>query len=124
MMLTAGAMVHANILTVTCTFDRGNSISGAIRNEGMHITYRVDDRTGRGFMEGNNGISEVNFLIPKNGLIWHIFEVTKVGFLMTTSFIPFGKGVNAVYSRHVMIYSDLSPQQYYGHCDVKAKKTP
>ena len=87
--------------------------------EGLHsvesefvLTFLVDFDTGKGYILGNVGSSEISILQSDGGMSF--IEVTAVGNVMTTTMDDSGK---SVHSRNSVMFGELLPSQYYGSCE-------
>ena len=80
----------------------------------FEINFIVDRATGKSYMLGNTGSSEVKALESKDRIAF--IEVTVSGNIMTTAI---DSKHNSVHSRNTIMFGELSPSQYYGECVVK-----
>ena len=109
----ASSMSWAETTTYVCNY------SSYVNEEGLHsveegkfvLTFLIDLETGKAYMLGNVGSTEVRMLTSSGGLSF--IEITSVGNVMTTAIDTKGK---SVHSRNSVMFGDLIPTQYYGKC--------
>ncbi len=80
----------------------------------FELNFIVDRATGKSYLLGNAGSSEVKALESKDRVAF--LEVTATGNIMTTAI---DSKFNSVHSRNTVMYGELLPSQYYGKCIVK-----
>lgn len=90
-------------------------------NKGNHkvkdkfeLNFIIDRTTGKSYLLGNAGASEVKVLESKDRVAF--FEVTATGNIMTT---VIDSKLNTVHSRSTVMFGELQPSQYYGKCIIK-----
>ena len=90
-------------------------------NEGNHkvkdkfeLNFIVDSATGKSYLLGNAGSSEVKALEAEDRVAF--LEITATGNIMSTAI---DSKLNSVHSRNTIMYGELLPSQYYGKCVVK-----
>ena len=102
---------------LTCTFDRQvDPESGAVSSaKNFSFEYTVDTVTGKAYMTGNNGVSEVHLVTGSEGMTF--LEVLPTGAVQSTT-VHHDTG-DAVHSRHTMmsLTNELFPSQNYGTCE-------
>ncbi|PLW69458.1 hypothetical protein [Pseudohalioglobus lutimaris] len=107
------SQANAETMGFDCHFDR-YSMDGKTGEEDFKLSYLVDDESGKGYLMGNQGTSEVT-VIPSEGQVTFI-EVTTSGNVMTTTWVISGP---AVHSRNTVFMGKLRGSQYYGSCEMK-----
>ena len=80
----------------------------------FELNFIIDRATGKSYLLGNVGSSEVKALESKDRVAF--FEITATGNIMTTAI---DSKLNSVHSRNTIMYGELLPSQYYGKCVVK-----
>ena len=105
-------IVFAETDTFTCLYTKTADESGLREAEDDFVLrFLIDDQTGKAYLVGNAGSSEVE-VITGGGFLSFI-EITGVGNIMTTTIVSNGK---SVHSRNSVILGDLLASQYYGTC--------
>jgi uncharacterized protein YuzE len=99
--------------TYECKFD-SFSDGKTIVKEDFKLTFLVDEKADKAYILGNNGSNEVANIYRGDGRTF--IEITGTGNVMTTTITP---ELEAVHSRHSVMFGKLIPSQYYGKCGVK-----
>lgn len=99
--------------TYECKFD-SFSDGKTIGKEDFKLTFLVDEKADKAYILGNNGSNEVVNIYRGDGRTF--IEITDTGNVMTTTVTP---ELEAVHSRHSVMFGKLIPSQYYGKCAVK-----
>jgi len=108
----------SDIYIYECTFPQYSDKKYHLAKDDMNITFKYDSFSDKAYMEGNNGISPLELLVKKGGLIT-FFEITDAGNITVTSIHP--KTHEAVHSRHMKIFNQMITSQYYGSCKYNKK---
>jgi hypothetical protein len=103
-----------------CQFERYASLGGnqfdatnvEVRETDMTLIFIVDPEAGHSYMVGNLGTVEVRAqVVDGTGIVF--IEPVPNGTVQVTAIDENG---NAVHSRHTVMFGELVPQQFYGHC--------
>lgn len=86
-------------------------IAGPQDAKGFKLEFTLENETGKAFMVGNAGLSDVFVTKGSEGLTF--VETLPTGAVQLTTVSWKGE---SVHSRHSMIAGALVPSQYYGHC--------
>ena len=108
-------LVYADTTTYACDYPSWSNQEGNHKvKEKFEFNFIVDEATGKSYLLGNNGSSEVKLLRSGDGLTF--VEITATGNIMTTSI---DSKLNSVHSRNTIFLGEMMPSQYYGVCEVK-----
>jgi hypothetical protein len=75
------------------------------------LKFSVDTVTQKGFLTGNQGVTEVSVVIGDSGITF--LEILPTGVVQATTVSNSG---SSVHSRHTIIADHLLPSQYFGKC--------
>ena len=106
------ALARGDVLTWECTFDHSYS-EGQRNSETLRLTFVVDTQTGRGFIQGNLGIEEIEVFVGDENVSF--IERTASGAVMATTIKPDG---DAVHSRNTVMLGDFIAAQHFGTCKL------
>jgi hypothetical protein len=105
----------AETINYSCNYTSYSNSEGNHKvKDKFELNFIIDRATGKSYLLGNAGSSEVKALESKNGVAF--LEVTATGNIMTTAI---DSKFNSVHSRNTVINGVLLPSQYYGKCIVK-----
>ncbi len=107
----------ANTISFHCTFETFSDEKAARQkqDEALVLRYMVDSKSGKAYLIGNLGSSEVSLTIGSLGLTF-VERLPTGAVQMTTT----NKATNkAVHSRHTLFEDELWPSQFYGSCTVR-----
>jgi len=107
--------VFAEVMTLECDYPKYSDDSGSYRSEGFGMSFISDTKSGKTYMKGNNGSSEVMSLSRDDGGL-NFIEVAGTGNVMLTTVL---QGGASVHSRNSAIGGKFVASQYYGSCEVK-----
>ena len=108
-------LVYAETTTYSCDYPSWSDQEGNHKvKEKFELNFIVDETTGKSYLLGNNGSSEVKLLRSDDGFAF--VEITATGNIMTTSI---DSKLNSVHSRNTILFGEIMPSQYYGMCEVK-----
>jgi hypothetical protein len=85
-------------------------------SNGFEVKFVSDTSTGKTYMSGNNGSTEVAFFSRAGDQGFNIVETTNSGNMMVMTILLSGA---SVHSRNSEIMGEIIPSQYYGSCDFK-----
>lgn len=109
------AVTLADTTTYSCNYTSYSDQEGNHKvKEKFELNFIVDKATGKSYLLGNNGSSEVKMLEIGDQLAF--LEVTATGNLMTTAI---DSKLNTVHSRNSVMFGEMLPSQYYGKCRIK-----
>lgn len=103
-----------------CQFERYASLAGnqfdatnvEVHETDMTLMFIVDPEAGHSYMVGNLGTVKVwAQVVDGTGIVF--IETMLSGVVQVTAIDENG---NAVHSRHTVMFGELVPQQFYGHC--------
>ncbi len=103
----------ASTTRLSCAYQATHSpkISGPQDAKGFKLEFTLDNATGKAYMVGNAGLSDVFVTKGSEGLTF--LETLPTGAVQSTTVSWNGE---SVHSRHSMIQGALVPSQYYGRC--------
>lgn len=102
-------------ITYSCNYPIYSDENGRHKvKEKFELTFLIDGSTGKSYMMGNLGNTEVKLF--QNDKNISFVEITTTQNIMTTSV---DSKLNSVHSRNSIIYGELVPSQYYGKCKIK-----
>ena len=105
----------AETVNYSCNYTSYSNSEGNHKvKDKFELNFIIDRATGKSYLLGNAGSSEVKALESKDRVTF--FEVTATGNIMTTAI---DSKLNSVHSRNTVMYGELLPSQYYGRCIVK-----
>ena len=109
------AFAFAETSTYICNYTSYSNQQGnhKVKNK-FELTFLLDNKTGKSYLLGNNGSSEVELFESTDRLAF--MEITQSGNVMTTAIDSL---LNSVHSRNLIIAGKIFPSQYYGKCKVK-----
>ena len=84
------------------------------RIKNLKKNFIVDSTTGKSYLLGNAGASEVKIFESEDRIAF--LEVTGTGNIMSTAI---DSKLNSVHSRNTVMFGELMPSQYYGKCVIK-----
>ncbi|MCW8880275.1 MAG: hypothetical protein OQK51_24720 [Kangiellaceae bacterium] len=114
-LLLLSTHVTAETSTLTCNYRGFSDESGYQKvKERFELNFIIDSKTGKSYLLGNAGSSEVQFF-KSNGQLSFV-EMTATGNIMTTTV---DDSLNSVHSRNTVVLGNLIPSQYYGKCIFK-----
>lgn len=100
----------AEVLKWDCLLELKSNLNG-ISNETMRLIFTVDTLSGRAFMEGNNGFTEVELHIGDSA--FSFMEKTGAGAVQTTTITRDG---DVVHSRNTVLGQKIVAGQHFGRC--------
>ncbi len=105
----------AETTTYICNYTSYSDQTGnhKVKNK-FELNFIVDKVSGKSYLLGNNGSSEIKKLESNDHLSF--LESTATGNLMTTTI---DSKLNSVHSRNTVILGEILPSQYYGQCQIK-----
>jgi hypothetical protein len=106
----------AEIYTFECDYPTYSDKAGVQESNGFEVKFVSDTSTGKTYMSGNNGSTEVAFFSRADDQGFNIVETTNSGNMMVTTILLSGA---SVHSRNSAIMGKIIPSQYYGSCDFK-----
>ncbi len=108
-------LVIAETTNYSCNYTSYSDKDGnhKVKNK-FELNFLVDRATGKSYMLGNNGSSEVTALEAKDQISF--IELTTSRNVMTTAI---DGELNSVHSRNSVMFGKMIPSQYYGKCVVK-----
>ncbi len=110
--LAFGSTANAATVSYTCKFSLEASPKGlAKQSPPFELRYVADSATGKAYLLGNAGSSEVQVIANKDGVSF--VEITASGNVMVTAITKSG---DAVHSRNGIMFNELVPSQFYGKC--------
>ncbi len=77
----------------------------------MPLEFKIDNLSGRAFMEGNAGIVDVEVYVGENA--FSFTEKVPSGVIQTTTITADGL---AVHSRNTVLFSEFVAAQHFGRC--------
>ena len=107
--------VFAAVMTLECGYPKYSDDSGLHNSEGFGMSFISDTESGKSYIKGNNGSSEVMSLSRDDGGI-NFIELSDTGNVMLTTVL---QGGASVHSRNSAIAGKFVTSQYYGNCEVK-----
>ena len=106
---------HADPINYSCKYMSYSNEKGNHKvKETFKLNFIVDKKTGKSYLLGNNGSSEVIAFGGKNRISF--IEVTATKNIMSTAI---DSNLNSVHSRNTIIAGELLASQYYGKCEIK-----
>ncbi len=113
--LIAAPLVSAEEITFYCSYDNYSDQEGNHKlEENLQIRFTYNKDTGKSYMLGNIGRSEVELFRTNNKATF--IEITTIGNVTTTTI---DNNLNSVHSRNTVMFGEIEPSQYYGKCKVK-----
>ncbi len=107
--------VLAETINYSCNYTSYSNQEGNQKvKDKFELNFIIDRTTGKSYLLGNAGSSEVKALESKDRVAF--LEVTATGNIMTTAI---DSKFNSVHSRNTVMYGEIVPSQYYGKCVVK-----
>jgi hypothetical protein len=106
----------AEVYTFECDYPTYSDKAGVQESNGFEVKFVSDTSTGKTYMSGNNGSTEVAFFSRADDQGFNIVETTNSGNIMVTTIMLSGA---SVHSRNSAIMGEIIPSQYYGSCDFK-----
>jgi len=108
-------LAFADTTTYSCNYTSYSDQEGNHKvKKKFELNFIVDKASGKSYMLGNNGSTEVKLLESSDRLAF--IEVTATGNIMTTAI---DSKLNSVHSRNSVMFGEMLPSQYYGKCEVK-----
>lgn len=80
----------------------------------FELNFIIDRATGKSYLLGNAGSSEVQLIESKDRVAF--LELTDTGNIMSTAI---DSKLDSVHSRNTVMFGELLPSQYYGKCVIK-----
>lgn len=115
LLLLLPVLVAAEPTTYLCEYNLYSDKDGHYKvKDKFALTFIIDRDSGKSYLLGNNGSTEVTIMESGNRLAF--LEVTATGNLMTTAI---DSKLNSVHSRNTVMFGELLPSQYYGKCEIK-----
>lgn len=115
LLLLLPVLAYADTMSFSCDYGSYSDHEGNHKVEDkFELNFIVDDATGKSYLLGNNGSSEVKVLGSDGQLAF--LEITATGNIMTTAI---DDELNSVHSRNTVMFGKMLPSQYYGKCEVK-----
>jgi len=105
----------SDVVTLECVYTKWSDVSGIHKTNAFEFKFVSDTATGKTYMNGNNGSSEVVTLAREDGGM-NFLEISSTGNVMLTTVLP---GGSSVHSRNTAIDAEFVASQYYGSCEVK-----
>ena len=106
----------ANIITYECDYPTYSDKTGIQKAKGFEVTFVSDTDTGKAYMSGNNGSTEVSLSMRADKEGVNVLEMTDSGNMMLTTILFSGQ---SVHSRNSAIMGEFIASQYYGICEIK-----
>jgi len=108
-------IAFADTTTYICNYTSYSDQDGnhKVKNK-FELTFIIDKTSGKSYMLGNNGSSEVKRRESEKQISF--VEVTETGNIMSTAI---DSKLNSVHSRNAVIFGEMIPSQYYGTCEIK-----
>ena len=118
-LLTILLLLPVNVMAETtnysCNYTSYSNIEGNHKvKDKFELNFIIDRTTGKSYLLGNAGSSEVRALESEDRIAF--LEVTTTGNLMTTTI---DSKLNSVHSRNTVMLGEIIPSQYYGECVAK-----
>jgi len=104
----------ADIITFECDYPTYSDKTGVQESNGFEVKFVSDTSTGKTYMSGNNGSTEVALFSRADDQGFNIVETSNSGNMMVTTILLSGA---SVHSRNSAIMGEIIPSQYYGSCD-------
>jgi hypothetical protein len=115
LLLSLPLIAVAETITFSCNYPSYSDEEGNHKvKEKFELNFIVDIESGKSYMMGNNGSTEVT-LLPSDEQFAFI-EITSAGNMMTTAI---DNELDSVHSRNSVMFGKLLPSQYYGKCEKK-----
>lgn len=107
--------VVAEITNYSCNYTSYSNSEGNHKVEDkFELNFIVDHTTGKNYLLGNAGSSEVKVLESQDRIAF--LEITDTGNFMSTAI---DSKLNSVHSRNTVMFGELLPSQYYGKCVIR-----
>ena len=108
-------LAYTDTTTYSCNYPTYSDQAGSHRvKKKFVLNFIVDNTTGKSYLLGNNGSSEVKLIESDDQVSF--LGITATGNLITTAI---DSKFNSVHSRNIIILGELLPSQFYGTCEVK-----
>ena len=106
----------SKVYTFECEYPTYSDETGLKEATGFNFKFVSDTDTGKTYMNGNNGSTEVFLSKRADDEGFNIVEMTNAGNMMITTILLNG---SSVHSRNSVILGEIIASQYYGRCDIK-----
>ena len=106
----------ADIITFECDYPTYSDKTGVQESSGFEFKFVSDTDTGKAYMSGNNGSTEVSLSMRADKEGVNVLEMTDSGNMMITTILFSGQ---SVHSRNSAIMGEFIASQYYGICEIK-----
>ena len=106
----------SEIYTFECEYPTYSDKTGLKEANGFNFKFVSDTDTGKTYMNGNNGSTEVFLSKRADDEGFNFVEMTNAGNVMVTTILLNG---SSVHSRNSVILGEIIASQYYGRCDIK-----
>lgn len=109
------AIAFAETDTFSCNYTSYSDQDGnhKVKNK-FELNFIVDKESGKSYLLGNNGSSEVEMLVSEGQIAF--IGISKSGNIITTAI---DSKLNSVHSRNSVLLGEILPSQYYGNCVMK-----
>ena len=112
----ASMPAFAEIITFECDYPTYSDKTGVQEAKGFEFKFVSDTDTGKAYMSGNNGSTEVSLSMRADKEGVNVLEMTDSGNMMLTTILFSGQ---SVHSRNSVIMGEFIASQYYGICEIK-----
>lgn len=107
--------VIADTTNYSCNYTSYSDSEGNHKvKDKFELNFIVDSATGKSYLLGNAGSSEVKVLEFEDRISF--LEITGTGNIMSTAI---DSKLNSVHSRNSILFGEVLPSQYYGKCVIK-----
>ena len=106
----------AEVYTFECNYPTYSDKAGVQESNGFEVKFVSDTDTGKAYMSGNNGSTEVSLFMRADKEGVNVLEMTDSGNMMLTTILFSGQ---SVHSRNSAIMGEFIASQYYGICEIK-----
>ena len=106
----------ADIITFECAYPTYSDKTGVQESTGFEFKFVSDTATGKAYMSGSNGSTEVSLSMRSDKEGVNVLELTNSGNMMLTTILFSGQ---SVHSRNSVIMGEFIASQYYGICEIK-----
>lgn len=115
LMLVSSICLAEQPKTYSCVYESYSDEKGNHKaDKKFELNFIVDEESGKNYLLGNNGSSEVKLLEYSDKLTF--IELTESGNIMTTTI---DSSLSSVHSRNSVMFGELIPSQHYGKCKIK-----
>jgi hypothetical protein len=106
----------SDIITFECDYPTYSDKTGVQESTGLEFKFVSDTATGKAYMSGSNGSTEVSLSMRSDKEGVNVLELTNSGNMMLTTILFSGQ---TVHSRNSVIMGEFIASQYYGICEIK-----